>query len=121
MVTDPRFVGFLGGLLFMDHKFGEAQKIFDESIRQGFTFEEKTRIQFRPIDPVSKQRVQMFGRVVNVKPGFLFIQNESYPNFFTTTTRVGATILKVGTRVVFEPAFCASGTFAEHIELEPAS
>jgi hypothetical protein len=81
-VTDPAFVGLLGGLFFMDHKFAEAQKMFNESIRQGFTFEEKTKVQFRPRDPAAKEALHLFGRVTSVKPGFVFIQNESYSDFF---------------------------------------
>jgi tetratricopeptide (TPR) repeat protein len=73
-VTDPAFVGFLGGLLFMDHKLSEAQKIFAESAKQGFTFEEKTKTQFRPADPVSKEHVRLHGRVVSVKPGSVVSQ-----------------------------------------------
>ena len=35
-VTDPAYIGLLGGLLFMDGRPDEAAKIFDESMRQGF-------------------------------------------------------------------------------------
>lgn len=117
-VTDPRFVGLLGGLLFMEHKVSEAQKIFNESTRQGFTFEEKTKIQFRPTVPGSKACLQLVGRITSVKPGFLFIQNESYTDFFTTTTRVGNTVLQRGMSVRFEPAFSARGAVADHVKLD---
>src|SRR5882757_2521204 len=83
-ITDPAFVSLLGGLLFMDHKGGDAQRIFNESTRQGFTFEEKTGIQFRPLTPSSKDPLQLTGRVISVRPGFLFVENEGYPRFFTT-------------------------------------
>ena len=53
-VADPAYVGLLGGLLFMDGKSDEAGKLFSESIRQEFSYDEKIRIQFRPRDPVDR-------------------------------------------------------------------
>jgi hypothetical protein len=117
-VTDPKYVGLLAGLFFMDYKFGEAEKTFAESIRQGFSFEEKTKIQFRPRDPDSKEPLTIVGRVVTVKPGYVFIQNDLYPDFISKTTRIGKTILQKGTRVRFEPTFSARGPFADHVRLE---
>jgi tetratricopeptide (TPR) repeat protein len=116
-VTDPAFVGLLGGLLFMEHKVSEAEKTFNESIKQGFTFEERTKIQFRPTEPGSRTRLRLVGRITNVKPGFLFIQNKSYTDFFSTTTRIGGTVLQKGMTVRFEPAFCARGAVADNLQL----
>jgi SIR2-like domain len=120
-ITDPIFVGLLGGLLFMDEKFSEAQKVFNESIRQGFTFDQRTKLQFRPVDPVSKARLQLAGRVVAVKPGFIFVQNERYPQFFAPTTRIGKTVLQTGMRIQFEPAFSARGPVADHVQLDESA
>lgn len=66
----------------MEHKVSEAEKIFNESIKQGFTFEEKTKIQFRPTERGSKEPLRLIGPVTSQKPGFVFIQNESYTDFF---------------------------------------
>ena len=115
-VTDPAFVGLLGGLLFMDHKIAEANKVFNESIKQGFTFEEKIKTQFRPHDGNSP--LQISGRVASVKAGYIFIQNDSYPDFIATTTRIGSTVLQKGMPVTFEPTFCARGPFADRVRLK---
>jgi hypothetical protein len=119
-MTDPAFVGLLGGLLVMDQKFAEAKRTFDESIRQSFTFEEKTRVQFRPRDHATKGVLQLLGRVASVKPGFVFVQNESYADFFSRITRVGNTVLQRGMALRFQPAFTARGAIADHIELTAA-
>jgi hypothetical protein len=50
-VTDPAYVALLGDLLFMDGKSDEAGKLFSESIRQEFSYDDKIRIQFPPRDP----------------------------------------------------------------------
>jgi len=120
-VTDPAFVGLLGGLFVMDNKFAEAQKIFNESNRQGFTFEEKTKPQFRPRDPATKGALQLLGRITSVKPGFVFIQNDNYSDFFSRITRVGNTVLQRGMAVRFQPAFTARGAVADHVELTAAA
>ena len=117
-VTDPAFVGLLGGLLYMDGKFGEAREIFAESSKQGFTFEEKTKTQFRPTNRPLKERLQLVGRVVTVRPGFLFIQTSKYPDIMSRTTRIGKMTLQADTPVRFELKFCARGAFAEHVELD---
>lgn len=116
-VRDPAFVGLLGGLLYLDSKFSEARDIFGESTKQGFTFDEKIKTQFRPFDRSSKARLQLTGRVVNVRPGYLFIQTGGYPDIMSRTTRIGKTTLQRDTLVRFELAFCARGAFAEHLQL----
>jgi hypothetical protein len=117
-VTSPVYVSFLGGLLVMDGKNGEAAKIFEEAIRQGFSFEEKNYLHFRPHDLANPENpIRLTGQVVTVKPGYVFIQHDSYPNFISRSTRVADTILQKGVRVTFEPAFCASGPHATKVQL----
>jgi hypothetical protein len=117
-ITDPAYVGLLGGLLFMEGKTGDATKVFDESAKQGFSSDEKHRIQFRPRDTEDPtQRLRLAGRVVKVKPGYVFIQNEKYPDFISTTTRVGSIILQRETKVTFEATFSAKGPYADNVKL----
>lgn len=121
-VTDPAYVGLLGGLLFMDGKPDEAAKIFSESLRQGFSYDEKLRIQFRPRDPVDqKAPLRLSGRVTTVKPAYVFVQTDKYPDFISTTTKIGKTILQRDMRVTFQPVFNAKGPYADNVRLATVS
>jgi hypothetical protein len=117
-VTSPAYVSLLGGLLFMDGKTGEATRVFDESVKQGFSFEERNFLNFRPHDPANPVApIRLTGRVVTVKPGYVFIQHDTYPDFMSRSTRVRDTILQKGSQVTFEPAFCAKGPNGTRVQL----
>jgi SIR2-like domain len=117
--TDPTYVALLGGLLVMDQKPGEAQKIFAETTRQGFSYEERIAAHFRPRDLATNARLRLPGRVTTVKAGYVFIQSDQYnPDFRAGTTRVKGTILQRGAKVTFSPGFTAAGPIAERVELE---
>jgi hypothetical protein len=119
-VTDPAYVGLLGGLLFMDGKTTEAAKVFDESLKHGFTYEERIRVQFKPRDPANpKDPLRLSGRVKTVKPTFIFIQTDRYPDFISRTTRADGAILQRGVAVTFEPVFNAKGSYADQVHLSP--
>jgi tetratricopeptide (TPR) repeat protein len=121
-VTDPAYVGLLGGLLFMDGKTDEAGKVFAESIREGFSYDEKTRVQFRPNDPADPNaRLRLSGSVKTVKPTYVFVQTDKYPDFISGTTKIGATLLQRESRVTFQPVFNAKGPYADHLRLDPAN
>ena len=119
-VTDPAYIGLLGGLLFMDGRPDEAAKIFDESMRQGFSYDERIQVQFRPRDPVNKALpLRLSGRVTTVKPTYVFIQNDKYRDFISRTIKVDETILRRGTEVTFQPMFGARGPYADNVRLKP--
>jgi tetratricopeptide (TPR) repeat protein len=117
-VTDPAYVGLLGGLLFMDGKIDEAGKVFAESIRQEFSYDEKLRIQFRPRDAADRSApLRLSGRVTTVKPSYVFVQTDKYPDFISTTTKIDKTILQRDTKVTFQPVFNAKGPYADNLRL----
>jgi hypothetical protein len=102
----------------MEGDTAEASKLFEESIRQAFSYDEKYRIQFRPSGPGIKAPLQLRGTVITVKPAYIFIQTEKYPNFISRTTRIDKTILQRGMRVSFEPVFSAKGAYADNVTVE---
>jgi tetratricopeptide (TPR) repeat protein len=117
--SDPGYIGLLGGLLFMDGKFGEASKVFEESARQGFSFDERIAIQFAPRDPTDRSfPLRLAGRISTVRPNFVFIQTDKYPDFISRITRVDGVNLQKGMRVTFQPLFNAKGSYADHLRLE---
>jgi tetratricopeptide (TPR) repeat protein len=117
-VTDPAYVGLLGGLLFMDGNTDEASKVFSESIRQGFSYDEKVRVQFRPNDPAERKApLRLSGTIITVKPTYVFVQTDKYPNFISATTKLGKTILQRDIKVTFQPVFSAKGPYADNLRL----
>ena len=117
-MTDPSYVGLLGGLLFMDGKVGEADEVFAESVKQGFTYDERYKIQWAPRDPSNNAApLRLTGRVTTVKPTYVFIQSDKYGDFISRPTRAEAAVLRRGTEVTFQPAFSARGTYADHVQL----
>jgi hypothetical protein len=80
----------------MDGKSDEAGKLFSESIRQEFSYDEKIRIQFRPRDPVDRSAaLRLSGRVTTVKLSDVLVQTDKYPDFISTTTKIDKTSYSV--------------------------
>lgn len=119
-ITDPSYVGLLGGLYVMNGELKEALRTFEEAEKQEFGYEEKKRIQFRPSDPVTHSRPRVVGTIVTVKPSYVFIRADRYPDVISHMTKVGQTTLQRGTRVTFEPAFSARGCIGENLKLQTA-
>ena len=106
-----------GGLLFLDGNINKAKEVFEEYLKQNFTYDEKYRTYFEPRDPANTNNPLRFtGKIVTVKPGYLFIQTTRYPDLISRRTRIGNVILQRGMSVEFEPTFSARGAYADHIQ-----
>ena len=116
-LSDPRFVGTLGGMLFMNGEFSEAKDIFAESRKREFPAQEESRIQFRPRDSVTKMSLKLTGQVAGVKIGYAFIDVSGYPSFFCHGSKFGRLVMRQGITVEFEPVFTARGASADKISL----
>ena len=118
--SDPRFIATLGGMLFMDSAFSEAEKVFDESDKRNFTVIELNTIQFRPIDPDNlNQPYQLRGRVQNVKAGYAWIESEGFPKpFLCPGSKFRGLLMQTGLRLRFEIVFNARGPIADNPEPE---
>lgn len=118
--SDPRFISTLGGMLFMDNAFSEAEKVFDESNKRNFTVTELNMIQFRPIDQKNlNQPYEVRGRVQSVKAGYAWIESEGFPRpFLCPGSKFRGLLMQKGLRLVFELAFNARGPIADNPEIE---
>jgi hypothetical protein len=116
--SDPEFVGLLGGLYFADGKFDQAKKVFAESSKQGFSFEQRQRRVLCLNRIGTHEPVVVSGRVASVSPGFIYIQSDEFPDVRSRTTRVGKTILQKGMRIRFEISFSPGGPFAEKLQID---
>jgi tetratricopeptide (TPR) repeat protein len=116
-LSDPRFVGILGGMLFMNRDFTEAKEIFAESQRREFPAVEGTRIQFRPRDNATKSPLKLTGQVAAVKIGYAFIDARGFTSFFCPGSKLGRLVMRQGMTVEFEPVFTARGAMADKISV----
>lgn len=117
-LTDPSFVGLLGGLYFAEGKFEEARKTFSESTKQGFDFERRRMRVMRLTDKGTQVPSVISGRVATVSPGFAYLQSDKFPDVRSRATRVGKVALQKGMRVRFELSFSPGGPFAENLRLD---
>jgi tetratricopeptide (TPR) repeat protein len=113
-LRDPRYVATLGGMLFMDGKFTEADKIFEESRKQGFSMAEANTIHFRPSDPTDRTKsLRLVGKVSGVKTGYCFIETSGYPRFMCPGTKWNRIAMIPSLEISFSPAFSARGAQAD--------
>jgi tetratricopeptide (TPR) repeat protein len=118
--SDPRFIATLGGMLFMDSAFSEAEKVFDESNKRNFTVTELNTIQFRPIDRKNlNQPYKVRGRVQKVRAGYAWIESEGFPKpFLCPGSKFRGLLMQKGLRLIFEITFNARGSIADNPEIE---
>jgi cold shock CspA family protein len=116
--TDSAFIGLYGGLLYLDGKYDEAMKLWNDSTELGFSDDERTRRQFVPHDLADKnKKLRISGTVVHPKPSYVLIQPDKGPVIISKMTAVGRTALERGHNVDFELSFSAKGPLAEHLRL----
>ena len=120
-LSDPRFVGTLGGMLFMNGEFSPAKEIFDQTYRREFPAPEASRIQFRPRDRAKlSSPLRLVGKVAAVKAGYAFIDVAGYPSFFCPGSKFGRIIMRPGLELEFQPVFTAKGPLADNVRFVPS-
>jgi hypothetical protein len=115
--TDSAFIGLYCGLLYVDKKYVEAQKIWDDAKELNFTDEDRTRRQFVPRDPVSGNKIRFTGTVVHTKPSYIIIQPDDGPTIISKTTVVNGKTLEKNQAVDFELSFSAKSPLADNVKL----
>lgn len=114
-LSDPIFIATLGGFLFLDGSFSEAQIVFAGSSKHNFTATEMNIIQFQPPDPLDlKNPLRLKGKVIVVKAGYAMVESQGYPAFLCPGSKFGEIIMTPGLSITFEPAFTAKGPIAIH-------
>lgn len=107
---DPRFIATLGGLLFLNGEFTEADKVFEEANKQGLSADERHSIEFRPRDPAQPDRpLVLKGSVHDVRIGYAFVDVSGYPRLLSPGSRWNGVRLVPGLTVECELVFAAKG------------
>ena len=66
--SDAAYVGLLGGLLFLNNRFTDAKKLWDDAKEKQFSYQERKKRQFTPRDPAdSAKPLRLAGFVQVVK------------------------------------------------------
>ncbi len=115
--TDSAFIGLYGGLLYLDGKYVEAQKLWDDARELDFMDEERTRRQFTPKDHATGNKLRFNGVIVRTKPTFVIIQPDEGPSIISKTTVLEDNLLEKNQKVDFELSFSAKGPLAENLKL----
>lgn len=108
---DAAYIATLGGLLFLEERFSEAEDVFGETARQPFSYREKTRVALKARDADGRKEV-FRGEVRSVKTGFAFVDAPGYPSFLLPGTRYGDLVIARGLVIEFTPGFTARGAIA---------
>jgi tetratricopeptide (TPR) repeat protein len=115
--TDSAFIGLYAGLLYVDHKFVEAQKLWDDAKELDFSDEERTKRQYTPRDHATGNKLRFSGGIVHTKPSFVIVQPDEGPTIISKMTAVNGTTLAKGHKVDFELSFSAKAPLAENLRL----
>ncbi len=117
--SDPRFIATLGGLLFLEKEFAEAEAVFAESAKRSFTGAELNSVQFCPTDPDDLQdRIRIRGTVMVVKAGYAIIETSLYPRLICPGSKFGGAIMRPGLKASFELGFTAKGPVLDRPSIE---
>lgn len=118
-MSDPRYLGTLGGMLYMDNQFSESEEIFKEFDRHSFTASELNKIQYYPPDMNDlKNRIRVQGKVVVVKAGYAFIDSPKYPRILCPGSKFRGVTMVADQKVTFDLGFCAKGVIADRLEAD---
>jgi tetratricopeptide (TPR) repeat protein len=113
-MRSPRFVSVLGGMLFVNGDFTEAEAIFKQADDQNFTFAERSTVHYRPRgQDRSEKALLLEGIVAAVKPGYAFITVSGYPAIFCPGSKFGSLVMERGLRVRFKLGFTVRGPVAD--------
>lgn len=115
--TDSAFIALYGGLLYLDSKFVEAQKLWENARELDFTDEERTRRQYVPRDNATGKRPRFSGAIVRRKSTFVVIQPDDGPTVISKTIAIGGKVLAENQKVDYELSFSAKGPLAENLKL----
>lgn len=112
-MSDPRYLATLGGLLFLDKQFGEAEKVFSEGLRKELPARDLQQVRFRP----GQERLQdrMKGTVTRVHPGYSFIEVPGFPSIFCPAKKYSGIVLRPKVNIEFDLVFSARSAVAENL------
>jgi len=115
--SDPRFIALLGGLYFLNKKFTDADRVFEEVTKLNFTINDINRIQFEPVDSNLINHFSTKGKVVVVKAGYSLIECANFPKpILCPGSKYKGVLMSKDLEINFQLAFTAKGPISINIE-----
>ncbi len=115
-LSDSRFIAIYGGMLFMNRKFSDADRVFAETSRHDFSPADANSIQYRPKARKGETPwVELRGTVRMIRAGYAFIEVIGYPQFFCPSSKQKGITLRHGMLLNFEPGFSPKGPIADNL------
>ncbi len=118
--SDPRFISTLGGMLYLDGNFSQAEKVFEHSAKRNFTASELNTIQFRPLEVFDRNiPLRVRGTVISVKAGYALIEAAGFPKpLLCPGSKFRGILMRKGLKLSFQPAFNAKGPIADDPKID---
>jgi hypothetical protein len=114
-----RYVATLGGMLFLNGDFTDANELFSEAENRDFTYDERSRVEYVARERgTSRSPLRLVGAVVSVRAGYAFLRSHGYPDVFFPRSRLGDQALRPGMPVTFELGFTVRGAVAREVVIE---
>ncbi len=111
--SDPRFIATLGGMLFLDGQFTEADQVFERSLALNLNHSDLNRVEYKPSDSNEpKLPLRLSGVVATVKNGYAFIDVHDYPRVYCPGAKWFGTPMRRGLAVDFDVVFSPRGVQA---------
>lgn len=111
---DPRFVAYLGGLLYLDGSFTDSRRWFERAKSEEFSGDESNRMYFVPDEDAPQYRR---GTVLKVFPGYSWIGQSAGPDVFVPGSKYRQLVLAPQQRVEFRLGFTARGATGYDVRL----
>jgi hypothetical protein len=112
--SDPRFIATLGGMLFLNGQFTDADQVFEKSLKLGLATGDLHRIEFKPHEAADPSRpLKLSGTVAGVKNGYAFIDVAGYPRLLSPGGRWFGTRMHRGLNVECSIVFTPKGVIAD--------
>ena len=112
--SDPRFIATLGGMLFLNGQFTEADEVFAKSVTLGLAPSELYRSEYKPRDRSDPNKpLRLKGTVAAVKNGYAFFDVQGYPRVFSPGAKWYGTPMRRGMNVEFDIVFAPKGAQAD--------
>jgi tetratricopeptide (TPR) repeat protein len=112
--SDPRFIATLGGMLFLNGQFTEADEVFEKSVTLGLAPGDLHRVEFKPRDASDSTRpLRLCGKVAAVKNGYALIDVQGYPRVISPGAKWFGTPMRRDLPVEFKIVFSPKGAVAD--------
>ena len=111
---DARYIATLGGMLFLNNDFTDAEIVFKDALNRTFTQSELNTVLFKPrgISHESNSPFLLRGKIIVVKSGYALIDAPNYPTIICPGSKWHGVVLRKDMYVDFQLVFTPRGQLA---------